>query len=362
MSMAVAPSPHPDQAADPTTPLLLLIVLQSLHLVLRTGLLFAFAITGVALLLPRHWTVAGSFIPESGRTGAELASLSGLAAQFGVAIGGGSNPPTAFYAAVLGSNELLGTLVDHNYTIVAAGQTKTGTLVDFYRVRGNTPGVRRERAITRLSHDLNADFSLKTGIVSFQARARDPQLALEIAEQTLIELANFNLNRRRTQAGAERAFTAARRDEAHDELRDAEDKLEQFLQHNRDYRNAPELTLEFDRLSRDVSLRQQIFTSVSQAFEQARIEEVRDTPVFTVLDEPQLPARPDGRGLSWKLPLAFILGAGLALLATLAREALVPSPSGTGTPAEQLSALWAATGRDLRRPWRLLRARTGSRF
>lgn len=346
------------QTNDLSGPAVILITLRSLHVVVRTAVFLATVTAGVLLVLPRRWTAAGSFIPESGRTGGELASLSGLAAQFGVTLGGGNAPPTAFYVAVLGSHELLGAIADHSYSLSSTGGLKAGTLADFYRSRGNTSELRRERAITRLSHDLSADFSLKTGIVDFRVTTRDPQLALEIANQALVELTTFNLDRRKTQAAAERLFTQTRRDEARGELRDAEDDLQQFLQRNRDYRNSPQLTLEFDRLTREVSLRQQLYTIISQAYEQARIEEVRDTPVFTILDQPQLPVKPDPRGFYWKVPIAFLLGGGLALLGVLVREAILPSTFGGAPLTAQLPALWDATVRDLWRPWRLFAART----
>src|SRR3712207_7894583 len=50
-------------------------------------------------------------------------------------------------------------------------------------------------------------------------------------------------------------------------------------QRNRDYRNSPELTFQQERLSREVSRVQQLYGRLSEAYEQAKIEEVRDTPV-----------------------------------------------------------------------------------
>jgi uncharacterized protein involved in exopolysaccharide biosynthesis len=79
------------------------------------------------------------------------------------------------------------------------------------------------------------------------------------------------------------------------EKRQAEDELQAFLQRNRDFRSSPQLSFAYDRLADNVSLRQQLYTAVAQAYEQARIEEVRDTPVITVVEAPMLPARPDPR-------------------------------------------------------------------
>ncbi len=44
---------------------------------------------------------------------------------------------------------------------------------------------------------------------------------------------------------------------------------------------------EHDRLERPVSMRQELVTAMAQAYEQARVDEVRNTPVITVIDQPE---------------------------------------------------------------------------
>ena len=108
-------------------------------------------------------------------------------------------------------------------------------------------------------------------------------------------VSHFNLLTRQTRAGAERRFVEARLQEAADSLRLVENRHKAFLQANRDFRNSPQLKFENDRLERDVQFQQQLYTSLAQSFEQARIDEVRNTPVITVLEPPDLPASPDPR-------------------------------------------------------------------
>lgn len=341
---------------EPSAGLLLFVMLRKLNVALAVGLGLALLTAAILLAQPRRWTAYASFIPEARRSMGNLAALSGVAAQLGVALPGGDNsPPAAFYSAILSSREILGAIVEHEYVVGSDQRADSGTLVDFYHSSGNTAALRRQNAIERLSKNLKPGVNLRTGIVEFRIEARTPQLALQIAEQALEELTRFNITRRRTQAGAERAFTERRRDEVQGELRDAEDRLQTFLQRNRDYRNSPQLTFEFERLSREVLLRQQIYAGLSQAHEQARIEEVRDTPVFTVLDRPRLPARPDKRGLWWKVPLTMVFGICVTFLGVFAREAFFPT--GHVPSDEDLQELWSATLRDAWKPWRLFQPR-----
>jgi uncharacterized protein involved in exopolysaccharide biosynthesis len=101
---------------------------------------------------------------------------------------------------------------------------------------------------------------------------------------------------------------------------DAENRLQSFMQQNRVYNTAPRLSFEQDRLSREVQNRQQIVNVLAQAFEQAKIDEVRDTPVITILDTPETPAAPDSRGLLTKVIFSLFFGAALGALTAWGRE------------------------------------------
>src|SRR5262249_39127465 len=79
---------------------------------------------------------------------------------------------------------------------------------------------------------------------------------------------------------------------------------------------------EYDRLLRAVTMQQQVYSSLAQAFEQARIDEVRNTPVLTLVDPPNLPAEPDRRWLLAKALLAALLGAMIGALVALVRDFL----------------------------------------
>ena len=64
-------------------------------------------------------------------------------------------------------------------------------------------------------------------------------------------------------------------------------------------------------------MRQQIYTSLLQNREEARIREVRDTPVITVLEEPRIPLTPEPRNSLYKGILGGLLGAMLGVILAL---------------------------------------------
>ena len=105
--------------------------------------------------------------------------------------------------------------------------------------------------------------------------------------------------------------------QAFQELGVAEDSLRGFLERNRTYQSSPALSFEAARLQRRLDLRQQVYSSLAQAFEQARIDEVRNTPVITVVDTPEESVRLDGKALpraAVGLVIGLLLGMGVALV------------------------------------------------
>jgi len=72
--------------------------------------------------------------------------------------------------------------------------------------------------------------------------------------------------------------------------------------------NAPELTLTSMRLLRQVTVYDQIYQFLRQALEQAKIDEHRDLPTFTILDYPEVPDR------KWR-PMRSFLVVGSAAVA-----------------------------------------------
>jgi uncharacterized protein involved in exopolysaccharide biosynthesis len=105
-----------------------------------------------------------------------------------------------------------------------------------------------------------------------------------------------------------------------DSLRMAENRLESFMRANRQYQNSPELSFARERLQRELSLQQQVYTTLVQAYEDARMREVRNTPVIAIVDSATVPSGPDSRGRVRRLALGTIAGAILFLLLLIVRQ------------------------------------------
>jgi uncharacterized protein involved in exopolysaccharide biosynthesis len=127
---------------------------------------------------------------------------------------------------------------------------------------------------------------------------------------------DFNLNKRQSQAKAERVFVEGRLAEARGELDSAESAVARFLEANRRIDESPRLKADLARLQRRVDLDQQVYLTLAQGLESSRLDEVRNTPVITIIDEPEGSARKAGR-LLVVLILGFVVGAMLGIGAVL---------------------------------------------
>lgn len=248
------------------------------------------------LVRGHHYTSRSSFAPQASDD--RSSRFAGLATQFGLNLGRGAAIQSVdFYAELLKSQELLRAAVLTQYRFAAtkgSADTVEGSLVDVYGVKGATLEERVARATDALANQISVGTDVKAGLVLVSVTSRWTDLAT-LVNRRLLELVNdFNLRRQQTQAGQERTFVERRMQQAQSELEVAEGELETFLRRNRSYQDSPQLVFEAARLQRRVDLRQQVYLSLAQSFEQARIEEVRNTPVITVVDGPEMSVRRSG--------------------------------------------------------------------
>lgn len=310
------------------------------------ALVLATVVAVMTFVKPRTYTSESAFASQSRRN---LSGLAEVASQFGIGVAASDpNNAPAFYSRLVTSRTVLEELAHGTYTLAG----RDGDLLTLYRTRGTTPAARIERVVARLRADVAVALEQRTGVVTVRVRAPSPDLARTLSARLLELVDRYNRERRQSQAAAERRFAEQRLQEAETELRRAEDRLQAFLAANRDYRNSPVLVFEQDRLARSVAMRQSVFTQLAQSVEQAKIEQVRDTPVISVIDEPSLPARPDRRGLVLRTLLALLLGAGLGVLAAIG--AASRSAATASGEREEFDALWHDLMVDIRRPWRLI--------
>jgi uncharacterized protein involved in exopolysaccharide biosynthesis len=177
----------------------------------------------------------------------------------------------------------------------SARSTDSIAIQEIYAPKRGTPPMRTNEAVTELARKSSVSVNPRTNIIELRVTSRYPTAAALAARQFLVSLNRFNLETRQSEARERRRFVGERLREAQDSLARAERIQQEFLMTNRgDLRNAPMLEAQYERIQRQIQIYQDLYTNFRREFETARVEEVNDTPVITVIDTAAVPLKKSG--------------------------------------------------------------------
>ena len=300
------------------------VLLKYRFVVMGAALLVGFVAAGAALIGTRSYTAEATFMPQGGGGSGAAGGIAALVAQSLPQTGADQSPQ--FYTELLGSRALLGRLLPDTFTVTADSRTGAlaarGTLADLLQIEEEVAPIRRDETLRAVSAAISTSRTQETGMVRLEVTTPWAELSEQVARR-LIELVNeFNLETRQTNAAAESRFVEERLAETGVNLRRAEEELRAFLEANRRFQNSPQLVFEHDRLERQVLHQQQLYTGLQQSLEAARIAQVRDTPLITVVGPPERPVYPDSRRVRLRAILGILVGGMLGVFFSLGHEFL----------------------------------------
>jgi uncharacterized protein involved in exopolysaccharide biosynthesis len=300
------------------------------------------------LLSTRRYASTATFIPQGSDGGASGLALA--ASQFGLrlpASGGGAwGPPV--YVELLQSRTLLESVALDTVVVAEEGGRRV-QLMDLLRIEGATPAERADNAYRRLAGIIRAAEVKSIGAVTLTVSTPWPSVSEALANRLVRGVNDFILQTRKSQAAAERRFVEGQAADAERALRSAENELQSLLERNRVIAGSSSLTLERDRLQREVTRREQVYSSLLQSREEAKIREVRDTPVITILESPQRPVTGESRKTALKAIVAALAGGMIGVLIAILSLAVAGARSVRDADAREFfDQLDAVTPRFLR--------------
>lgn len=283
-------------------------------LILLIALPFPIVVGIASLMSAREYAVSAAFMPQE--PSSAVSGLSALTSQLGLAQNRATTGPQ-FYADLVVSRSMLKDVVLSRYEVPGF----RGTLLEYFDAGNDSLRslIRAERALDRA---LTVTTNKATGVVTVQVRTRVPALSQAVIERVLALLNDFNLNRRQFSGRAERQFLERRLAIADNMLSRADAELAGFLVRNRNIVNAPILQQQRERLEREIAIRQTAVSTLAQQLEAARTDEIRNTPLITLVERPQDTLEPVGRGTISRTFLALLTGIviGVAVVALRARR------------------------------------------
>jgi uncharacterized protein involved in exopolysaccharide biosynthesis len=347
--------PIEDAGDQPVSLLSLINVLLRHRFLVAACTLIGLVAAGQAKVFSKpSYTSTATFIPVATKM---PTSLSGLASQLGIGLSAADAAESPqFYLELVQSREILSPVIQSQFNIATPDGVKTHNLVQWYGLDDRRAALANAEAVKELTKRMVVGFSTKSGVVSVSASDASPVVAQQIVARILDQVAVFNETRRREKAATEREFTASQLAESDAALRAAESKLRDFMELNR-VRNSPALALEQDRLQRDVSMRQDLYTATAQAYQQVKIEELRNARSISVIESPEVPPMPNPRGLLKAIVLGSLVGFLIGSLLALLREYMLKTRLIRPREGEEYRALKRAFLEDLRSPLKSFRRR-----
>jgi len=242
--------------------------------------------------------------------------LGGLASQFGVSTGNDPSESPQFYSQLIDSRELLTRLVLSRYRDPRSDNpADSANLIELFGIKKKDSGRALELAIEEASEDLTTSADIKTNLVRVTGSAEWPELSAAMVNRA-VELVNaFNLEQRISRAREKRSFVEARAAEAQHELDLAESRLRSFYEQNRQFRSSPTLLFEEGKIERQVTLANDVYLTLRRELETARINELNEAALITVVDSAVPPHRRVWPQYALTLSTATVVGVLFGLLA-----------------------------------------------
>jgi uncharacterized protein involved in exopolysaccharide biosynthesis len=289
---------------------------RTLALTLGTGFVAAL----VSLTMPRWYQSNATLVVDQPTNLGGLGGASGmlgLATQLGVGTSAGATNPL-FYEGLLKSRTILERVVAAPFPLGAHGELIP--LEQYWFHTATLTPKQHVAALKKLHKHLVTLATPRTSQVVFSIEGPSMLVAKLMADTALAALNDLVVEVRRKHATAEREFLEGRFQALGDSLAAREDALRRFYEQNHTL-SSPDLQFEDLRLRREIERVQTIYAQIGTQLENARVQEVRDTPSLTVVDPPVEPTRKSSpHGSLWGLAAAF-LGGALALLIAMVEAA-----------------------------------------
>jgi len=225
----------------------------------------------------------------SGESSGGLSQLQGMASMFGMNMGGSES--TFHIPDIINSRTLQTKIIYKKWDTDLFSSPED--LITFWGINdknkfskdaGDKSLEWETSALGRISNRISINEG-KTGLISVYVLMEESEISAQIANfiyEGVVELTNVNHNEKAT---LNREFIEGRQLEVKAQLIAFEDALKVFRERNRSIMDSPQLQLEVERLLRDVEIQTQVFITLQQQYELARIEEVKETPSVVVLDK-----------------------------------------------------------------------------
>jgi len=252
-------------------------------IVIVNGVVLVAAVLILLFVIPPKYESTVTILPEYGSTRL-MGQLSQLASLAGI----GEAAPTEIYQNLVYSDAVIEQVVNRTYQTEEYSQPVD--LITYLGIESDEglPADQQDRAkflsvykiLTRKMIRTNLDRN--TRILTVTVTAKESRLSSQLANSIALALDSYVQTQRNSFATSQRQYLENRVAEIQDSLVVAEEALRVFQETNVAVSQSRALQLEQARLTRRISIVQEMFLEVVRQLELARLEEVRDTSVLNI--------------------------------------------------------------------------------
>ncbi len=281
-----------------------------------------FTVTYVKFIqAPQYLSRATILLPESKTS--NLGGLAGFASQFGMNLPSDNSTDLSspdMFPELLRSRTFAEKILGKNFFTLRAN--KNLPLIEILNGSGSSDQISKSESISKAMISLKGMIAFKknpsSNFYALTVTTFEPIFAKELATVVLDELESLNSFYKMQIINEKIKFINQRINTVKTELENSEFKLKAFNEKNRQV-SSPALILQQDRLARNVEVQKQIFLTLKQQLELAKIEEVQGASIVQVLDSPDIPLSPENKNLKLSLFVAVIFGLTIGMIVALIR-------------------------------------------
>ena len=248
-----------------------------------------------------------------------LSNIQGLASQFGLALPFQSGSNLSFsdiYPEIVKSRQLTGIVLEKKFNTRKFGQNQLlkNILSRQYRLDKYDVDERFKRSSEILQDNIKVSKARLTSIVTLEVRGLEPEFAVDLANTIISESDKLQREFKTHQISDKRSFIEERIKDVKKDLESAQEDLKEFRERNRQVQYSPALLLEEERLTTEMDVKKEIFSTLKQQFELAKIEEVEEGATVQILDKPVAPYEKSSPKIFLSIFLSIFIGFGLSVV------------------------------------------------
>ena len=163
--------------------------------------------------------------------------------------------------------------------------------------------------INNLRGRVNVSLNEETGVINLSVKMPDPNAAAQIAKTSIELIREYVTQYRTRKAQEDLQFSQEQLESAEERFREAQDRLAEFRDANINLSSARAQTQQ-QRLQSEYDLTFNVYNSMAQQVEQAKLRLQEQTPIVSVLQPVQVPV--DDTKSVFTVLIVFVLLTGIA--------------------------------------------------